>query len=220
MGTPGQPSLPALVARTELIFPQVRVRRGASLTQTSSRRAIKGEHRSVMGIAACCRCRLESACTGHMLRPDRVGCVSVDISCLGRHPKRSALTISATAAGTICSQDGSPLWMRARTSGVRMIGKTRHSRESVQCDQSPAARPAGGAREAVSAPAPKRANLASLPVTGGVHVHLHGALEQPADRLEQTPPGNSVKYFSSATCRKAGSPTAIPIIPFWCSRPR
>ena len=49
---------------------------------------------------------------------------AVDIACAGRQPKRfSALMISATAAGTICSQEGSPLWIRARTSGVRIDRK-------------------------------------------------------------------------------------------------
>ena len=46
---------------------------------------------------------------------------AVDDACADCHPKRFlALIISATAAGTISSQEGSPLLIRPSTSGVRI----------------------------------------------------------------------------------------------------
>src|SRR5208337_505706 len=48
-------------------------------------------------------------------------CHVVDVARPSCQPKRFlALMISATAAGTICSQAASPPWIRARTSGVRI----------------------------------------------------------------------------------------------------
>jgi hypothetical protein len=58
---------------------------------------------------------------GYVCGHDESSSHIVDVARPGRQPKRcSALMISATAAGTICSQEASPPWIRARTSGVRI----------------------------------------------------------------------------------------------------
>jgi hypothetical protein len=71
----------------------------------------------------CPRCQADARCKGFRRRAalTLLGATVVDVARAGRQPKTfSALMISATAAGTICSQAASPPWIRARTSGVRI----------------------------------------------------------------------------------------------------